>query len=65
MFYTKFMTLCEKHNKKHYSVLHDLNIGSGNLATWKNGSTPNVFILYDIAKYFHLRIEDLIDRDYL
>lgn len=65
MFYTIFMELCKNNNKKHYSVLHELNIGSGNLARWKNGSIPNVYVLYDIAKYFHLRIEDLIDKEYL
>ena len=64
-FYTKFIELCNKNNDKPYSVLHKLEIGSGNLARWKNGSTPNVYIIYDIAKYFKIRIEDLIEKEYL
>ena len=64
-FYTKFMELCEKNNKRHYSVLRELGIDSGNLGRWKRGSLPNALVLYDIAKYFGCRIEDLIDRDYL
>lgn len=65
MFYTKFMDLCEKSEKKHYTVLKELNIPTGTLSVWKKGSTPNVYTCYDIAKYFGCRIEDLIEREYL
>ena len=65
MFYTIFMKLCKDNGKKHYSVLSELGIPSGNLSGWKKGTYPNVFICYDIAKYFHIRIEDLIEKDYL
>ena len=65
IFYTIFMNLCKENGKKHYSVLSALNIGSGNLARWKKGATPNVYVMYDIAKYFGCRIEDLIGKEYL
>ena len=64
-FYTKFIEYCNKNNDKPYSVLSKLKIGSGNLARWKTGSLPNAYIIYDIAKYFGCRIEDLIEKEYL
>ena len=62
MFYTRFIELCEKNGKKHYSVLSELNINSGCLSGWKRGCTPSVYVLYDIAKYFGTTIEYLIER---
>lgn len=64
-FYTKFIEYCYKNNDKPYTVLSKIGIGSGNLASWKKGSIPNAYIIYDIAKYFGCRIEDLIEREYL
>lgn len=64
-FYTKYIELCKENNKKKYTVLRELNIESANMAKWKKGSLPNALVLYDIAKYFGCRIEDLIEREYL
>ena len=66
MFYTRYIELCKKKEIAPYKVLRLLGIPSAHLKAWRDrGTIPNVYYLYDIAKYFGCRIEDLIDRERL
>lgn len=65
MFYTKLQKICNEKNIKIYTMIRELKLSNCIIERWKKGSTPNVYNIYDIAKYLNVRIEDLIDRDYL
>lgn len=65
MFYDKFIEKCKEKNISPYTILRENKLSTGSLSAWKNGTIPNVFVIYDIAKYFNVRIEDLIEREYL
>ena len=66
MFYDNFIEKCNEKGIKPYKVLRLLAIPSAHITSWKErGSTPNVYYIYEIAKYLGCRIEDLIDREYL
>ena len=59
MFWTVFIELCNKNNKKPNAVAKDLKISSGAVTKWKTGSKPNDTTLLKIADYFGVTVEYL------
>lgn len=62
MFWERFYELCEKRQKKPLQIVTELNIASGSITKWKNGSIPSGTNLCLIADYFNVSIDYLLGR---
>ena len=63
MFWNIFYVLCEQRKTKPLSVVKELNIASGSITKWKNGSMPKLDALLKIANYFDVSLDYLVGRD--
>ncbi len=61
MFWDNFYKLCINKGTKPNPVAKELGISSATLTKWKNGTLPNLSITIDIAEYFHVTIDELIN----
>lgn len=62
MFWTVFYALCTQNGEKPNNVAQKLEISSGVVTKWKNGSTPNVDALIKLSDYYHVSIDYLLGR---
>jgi transcriptional regulator with XRE-family HTH domain len=62
MFWTVFYALCTQNGEKPNNVAQKLNISSGVVTKWKNGSTPNVDALIKLSNYYCVSIDYLLGR---
>lgn len=62
MFWNVFYTLCIQNGEKPNNVAQKLNISSGVVTKWKNGSIPNVEALVKLSDYFQVSIDSLLGR---
>ena len=62
--YNNIISLIESSNISQRKFSKDLNYSRVNLLRWKNGMTPNIQSLIEIAKYFNVPIDDLLDKEY-
>lgn len=60
MFYTQFISLCEKNNVKPTPLIKSLGLSPGNLKRWENGSTVNSDILLKLSEHFGVSIDYLL-----
>lgn len=60
MFWENFFKLCVYNNTKPLKVVQALNIGSGSITKWKNGTIPNGETLLKIANYFNVTTDYLL-----
>lgn len=61
MFYDNFMLLCKKSDIKPYTALRDIGIESNSiLSRWRQGSTPRLATVKQIANYFGVTPEELL-----
>ena len=65
MFWDRFITLCNKINKKPNPVAAELGISSGSITKWKNGGVPSDTNLKKIADYFGVSVECLKGKEEL
>ena len=63
MFYDKFIELCELKNEKPTPLLNKLNLSSGNLKRWSQGSNVSFDTIKVIADYFEVTIDYFFDDD--
>lgn len=61
MFYSKFATLCAKVGKSPTAVARELDISSGTISNWKQGSEPQNKQLQKVAAYFGIDVNQLLD----
>lgn len=61
MFWDNFYALCSLHNKKPNPVAKELGYSSATVTKWKNGTSPNLSAAADIANYFHVTIDELLN----
>ena len=62
MFWTVFYALCTQNGEKPNNVAQKLNISSGVVTKWKNGSTPNVDALIKLSDYYCVSVDYLLGR---
>lgn len=60
MFWDRFITLCNKINKKPNPVAAELGISSGSITKWKKGGIPSDTNLKKIADYFGVSVDSLL-----
>lgn len=60
MFWENFFKLCVYNNTKPLKVVQALDIGSGSITKWKNGTIPNGETLLKIANYFNVTTDYLL-----
>lgn len=65
MFWDRFITLCNKINKKPNPVAAELGISSGSITKWKKGGIPSDTNLKKIADYFGVSVECLKGKEEL
>ncbi|MCD7740699.1 MAG: helix-turn-helix domain-containing protein [Ruminococcus sp.] len=63
MFWEKCQKLCEYNNQKMRDVAKNLNISSATITKWKNGTTPNPKYVNEIANYFGVSVDYLLNED--
>ena len=64
MFWTNYLYLCKSVGKAPNAVASELGIkSSGTVSAWKNGSLPRQKAANDIAAYFGVNADDLINVD--
>lgn len=63
MFWTNFLELCSKYEKKPTNVIMDLGISRGSVTNWKNGATPQNTTLLKIADYFNVPVSYFSESD--
>lgn len=61
-FYDKFIELCNFYNEKPTPLLNKLNLSSGNIKRWKNGSSVNFDTIKILAEYFKVPIDFFFDE---
>ena len=64
-YYTNFINLCNDRKISPYKVCKQLGLCNSAVDKWRKGQTPNVYTLYNMAIYFHCRIEDLLEIERL
>ncbi len=63
MFYDKFLSLCEDVNKKPSVVADEVGINRATVTAWKkNGYAPRQQILEQLATYFDVSLDYLLDK---
>lgn len=62
MFWTVFYALCTQNGEKPNNVAQKLNISSGVVTKWKNGSTPSVDALIKLSDYYCVSVDYLLGR---
>ena len=60
--YNRIISLIESSGISQRKFSKDLNYSRVNLLRWKKGTNPNVQSLIEIAKYFNVLLDDLLDR---
>lgn len=63
MFWNNFIKICNEKNTTPTGVVKKLEIASGNVTRWKNGSIPRDTTLKKIADYFNVTTEYLLSED--
>lgn len=61
MFWDNFYKLCLNKGSKPNPVAKELGISSATLTKWKDGTLPNLSTVIDIAEYFHITIDELVN----
>lgn len=61
MFWENFYKLCINKGTKPNPVAKELGISSASLTKWKSGTLPNLSTAIDIAEYFHVTVDELIN----
>lgn len=62
-FWETFSNLCIDKGEKANPVAKKLNISSGTVTMWKNGSVPSGDNLIKIADYFNVTVDYLLGRE--
>lgn len=62
VFWNRFYSLCVASGSKPNPVAEKLNISSGILTKWKNGSIPSSDILLLVAEHFGVSVDYLLGR---
>ena len=60
MFWDSFANLCREGGKTPNAVAKELNISSGSITAWKNGTEPRSGTVKKIADYFGVSVSDLL-----
>lgn len=60
MFWDNFYKLCREHDTKPNPVAKELGYSSATVTKWKNGTSPNLNAVIDIASYFHITVDELL-----
>ena len=63
MFYEQLKKACDFSGIKMTPLLKELNIGTGNIASWKKGKTPGGDILKAISERLNVSIDFLTGTD--
>lgn len=61
MFWDNFYRLCRDHDTKPNPVAKELGFSSATVTKWKNGTSPNLNAVTDIAGYFHVTVDELLN----
>lgn len=61
-FYNKLMSMISSSGKSCRQFCKELNYAKDNINRYKNGVTPTIRTLYEIADYFHCNIDDLLTK---
>lgn len=61
-FYPRYEALLNNEGIKHFSLCKKINLNVSNLKNWKDGKTPKMEPLIEIAQYFGVSIDYLIGR---
>ena len=61
--YSTIVSLIENAGLSQRQFSKDLNYSRVNLLRWKKGTSPNVQSLIEIAKYFNIPIDDLLEKE--
>lgn len=61
MFWDNFYKLCINKGSKPNPVAKELGISSATLTKWKDGTLPNLSTAIDIAEYFNVTMDELIN----
>ena len=62
-FYKNLLELINSSCISNRKFCRDLNFSRDNINRWKNGTTPSVQILLEIAQYFECSIDDLLTHE--
>ena len=63
MFWKKYIDLCIKNGTSPNAVAKNLNISSGAVTKWKNGTKPNDVTLNKIADFFNVSVDYLLGNE--
>lgn len=64
MFYDIYLNLCKQIRKSPSAVAQELGINKSNVTNWKNnGYTPRGNVLNQIAEYFNVSIDFLLEKE--
>ena len=63
MFWASFANLCREGGKTPNAVAKELNISSGSITAWKNGTEPRSGTVKKIADYFGVSVSDLLGEE--
>lgn len=61
MFWDNFYKLCINKGTKPNPVAKDLGISSATITKWKDGTLPNLSTAIDVAEYFQVTVDELIN----
>ena len=62
LFWEIYLKLCNQNNISPNGVAKKLNIPSGSVTTWKNGSVPRQTTLLKIADFFGVSVDFLLGK---
>jgi len=62
-FYERLREVMEEKNVTWYQIVKDDIVSDNNLSVWKNGTSPYLQSVIDIANYFDLTLDQFIGRD--
>ena len=65
MFYDKIATLCAKKGMTVNGLTNALDYSNATATKWKAGSKPRYKTLCEIAQFFNVDVEFLVDDDYM
>lgn len=61
MFYENFMRLCNERKVSPTGVMKSLGFSTATQSAWRKGATPQARMLYAIADYFDVTVDELVN----
>jgi len=62
-FYESLRNKMNENNISRTMIFNNTQVKSSHFVDWKSGADPNIVLVYELAKYMKITIDELVGRD--